>query len=254
MEAANSNMLKKERHEYILKQINLHNKVLSSDLSSQLQVSDDTIRRDLSELAELGEIIKVHGGALSRSYHFPSQQNNVYAQSAKKEIARKAMSLLKEGMIVLTEAGTTMLEMVRLIPEDLEATFFTVSPLMALELAEKPLLKVYLIGGQVDLYSQIAMGEKPVSELADIKVDLCFLGANAIDARHGLTEVDWNVVQVKKAMIKAASKLAVITISEKLNTVHKMKVCRAANLDYLITELKANDKRLDEFRKNITIL
>src|SRR3954469_1782828 len=101
MEAANSNMLKKERHEYILKQINLHNKVLSSELSMQLEVSDDTIRRDLSELAELGEIIKVHGGALSRSYHFPSQHSNVYAQSAKKEIARKAISLLKDGMIIL---------------------------------------------------------------------------------------------------------------------------------------------------------
>jgi DeoR/GlpR family transcriptional regulator of sugar metabolism len=254
MDPVNTNMLKKERHDYIIKQINLHNKVLSSDLSIQLQVSDDTIRRDLTELAELGEIIKVHGGALSRSYHFPNQQNAVYAQSAKKEIARKAISLIKEGMIVLTEAGTTMLEMIRLIPDNLEATFFTVSPLMALELAERPLLKVFLLGGQIDMYSQISVGEKPVSELADIQVDLCFLGANAIDAKEGLTEVDWKVVQVKKAMIKASSKLAVITISEKLNTSHKMKVCRPGNIDYLITELKPTDKRLELYRKNISII
>jgi DeoR/GlpR family transcriptional regulator of sugar metabolism len=254
MDATNSNLLKKERHDYIIKQINLHNKVLSSELSIELQVSDDTIRRDLGELAEAGEIIKVHGGALSRSYHFPSQQNNVYAQSAKKEIAQKAISLIKEGMIVLTEAGTTMLEMVRLIPDTLEATFFTVSPLMALELAERPLLKVFLIGGQVDLYSQISVGEKPVSELADIKVDLCFLGANAIDAKEGLTEPDWKVAQVKKAMIRASSKLAVITISEKLNTTHKMKVCGTANIDFLVTELNSSDKRLELYAGNITVL
>jgi DeoR/GlpR family transcriptional regulator of sugar metabolism len=55
-------MLKKERQAYIIQQINIHNKVLSSDLSSQLDVSEDTVRRDLQELAEEGKLIKVHGG------------------------------------------------------------------------------------------------------------------------------------------------------------------------------------------------
>jgi Fic family protein len=62
-------MLKKERQEFILREINLHNKVLTSDLCEAINVSEDTIRRDLSELAETGDIIKVHGGALSRSFH-----------------------------------------------------------------------------------------------------------------------------------------------------------------------------------------
>ena len=144
MESHIANMLKKERHAYIIKQINLHNKVLSSNLSLQLQVSEDTVRRDLFELAEAGEVIKVHGGALSKSYHFPIQQNVVYAKDAKVEIAKKAVGLIKKGMIILTEAGTTMMEMVKLIPANMEATFFTVSPLIALELAEHPLLTVIL--------------------------------------------------------------------------------------------------------------
>jgi DeoR/GlpR family transcriptional regulator of sugar metabolism len=63
-------MLKKERQAYIIQQINVHNKVLSSDLSVQLDVSEDTVRRDLQELAEEGKLIKVHGGALSKSFHF----------------------------------------------------------------------------------------------------------------------------------------------------------------------------------------
>jgi DeoR/GlpR family transcriptional regulator of sugar metabolism len=250
----NNGMLKNERLDYIIKQINLHNKVSSSELAIALQVSDDTIRRDLAELEEAGQIIKVYGGALSKSYHFPSQQHTVYAQEAKKKIARKAVSLLRNGMTVLTEAGTTMLELVRMIPDDLEATFFTVSPLMALELAERPKLTVILLGGQVDMSSQITLGEKPVSDLAEIQVDLCFLGANAIDSKAGLTEVDWKVVQVKKAMIKAAAKLAVITITEKLNSAHKMKVCSPNAIDYLITELSPSDKRLAAYRKHIKVM
>jgi len=254
METPVTGMFKNERHAFILRQINLHNKVLSSTLSVQLQVSEDTIRRDLAELADAGEIIKVHGGALSKSYHYPVQQNSVYAQNEKKVIAKKAVELIKPGMTVLTEAGTTMLEMVRMIPDEIEATFFTVSPLMALELTEHPLLTVILLGGQIDMSAQITIGERPISELAEIRVDLCFLGVNAIDAKAGLTEIDWKVAQVKKAMIQSSDKLAILTIAEKLNSVFKMKLCSPRIIDYLITELKPNDKRLTAYKKNIQIM
>jgi DeoR/GlpR family transcriptional regulator of sugar metabolism len=254
MESSAGGMFKNERHAFILKQINLHNKVLSSHLSKELEVSEDTIRRDLAELAEAGEIIKVHGGALSKSYHYPVHHTSVYAQDEKKIIAKKAVSLIENGMVILTEAGTTMLEMVRLIPDNIEATFFTVSPLMSLELAEHPLLSVILLGGQIDNSAQITVGEKPVTELMQIRADLCFLGVNGLNARIGLTEVDWKVAQVKKAMITNSSKLAVISISEKLNSEHKMKVCDVHSIDYLITELNPDHKVLNGFRKNVVLL
>lgn len=254
MENSSTPLFKNERHEFILRQINLHNKVLSSTLSAQLQVSEDTVRRDLAELVDADKIIKVHGGALSKSYHYPLQKNIVYAREEKKIIAQKAMALIQPGMVVLTEAGTTIMEMVRLIPNDLEATFFTVSPLMALELAAHPLLTVHLLGGQADIGSQIVLGPKPVSELANINVDICFLGANAIHAKTGLSETDYSVAQVKKAMIKSSEKLAVLTISEKLNSIFKMKLCQPSTIDFLITELKPTDKKLSSYKKNMELL
>ena len=254
MESPVSSMFKNERHAFIIKQINLHNKVLSSHLSKQLEVSEDTIRRDLSELAEAGEIIKVHGGALSKSYHHPVQQNLVYAQNEKKIIAKKAITLIQNGMVILTEAGTTMLEMVRMIPDNIEATFFTISPLMALELSEHPSLSVILIGGQIDNSAQITVGEKTISDLSEIRADLCFLGVNALNAKTGLTEVDWKVAQVKKAMINCASSLAVLSISEKLNSEHKMKVCSTYHIDYLVTELAPSDKKLASYRKKTQLI
>lgn len=254
METSVSGLFKSERHAFILKQINLHNKVLSSHLSKQLDVSEDTVRRDLAELAEAGEILKVHGGALSKSYHYPVHQSSVYAQEEKVAIAKKAIGLIQNGMVILTEAGTTMLEMVRLIPGNLEATFFTVSPLMALELAEHPLLTVILIGGQIDNSAQITVGEKPISELSQIRADLCFLGVNALNVKAGLTEMDWKVAQVKKAMISSSSKLAVLTISEKLNSEYKMGLINIHSIDYLITELDPDDKRLAAYKKNIHLM
>lgn len=254
MKLPETSMFKNERHAFIIKQINLHNKVLSSNLSKQLDVSEDTIRRDLAELAKAGEILKVHGGALSKSYHYPAPQVSMYAQKEKKEIARKAISLIEDGMMILTEAGTTMMEMVRLIPNNIEATFFTVSPLMALELSEHPLLTVILLGGQIDNSAQITVGEKTVNDLGEIRVDLCFLGADGINAKVGLTEMDWNIVQVKKAMINCASKVAVLSISEKLDSEHKMRLSKIHLLDYLITELNPSDKRLASYRKIIQLL
>jgi DeoR/GlpR family transcriptional regulator of sugar metabolism len=101
-------MLKRERQSFILRQVNLHNKVLSSDLSQEMKVSEDTIRRDLNELSDEGKVIKVHGGALSKSFHLSLKSPNVYSLDEKKTIAQKASQLIKDGMFVLTTGGTTI--------------------------------------------------------------------------------------------------------------------------------------------------
>jgi len=82
-------MLKQERQEYILHQLNLHNKVLCADLSSKMNVSDDTVRRDLQELSQEGKLIKVHGGALSKSFHTAFDREMVYNIEHKNIIAKK---------------------------------------------------------------------------------------------------------------------------------------------------------------------
>src|SRR5215813_10479325 len=105
-------MLKQERQAYILHQVNLHNQVLSASLSSALEVSEDTIRRDLQELSDGQKLIKVHGGALSLSYndyHHPA--TTIYAHTQKKLIARKAAALIQNDMFITTTGGTTVIEL-----------------------------------------------------------------------------------------------------------------------------------------------
>jgi len=247
-------MLKEERQTYIVHQIDLHNKVLSADLSVQLNVSEDTIRRDLNELAENGQILKVHGGALSKSFHFPFQEGNVYAREAKREIARKAISLIRNGMMVLVGGGTTMIELARLVSNDVQCTFFTISPLVALELAEKDNIEVILIGGQLLRNTNVVTGSQVVNALSEIRVDLCLLGTNSLSVEEGVTESDWEVVQIKRAMIKASQKVALLSIAEKLNSNQKMRVVPLRDVSCLITDLDPDHHRLKAFARAIQVI
>ncbi|PST83122.1 DeoR family transcriptional regulator [Pedobacter yulinensis] len=244
-------MRKEERHKLIMREINLHNKVLSADLSALLNISDDTVRRDLKELAETGQVLKVHGGAASKSFVAPfNAQNEVYALKEKKAIAEKTLKLIKNDMVILTEGGTTILEFARMIPENLKVTFFTISPQVAITLSDHSNLEVITIGGKLNKNANLHVGASVINQLIDIRVDLCLLGANAFSAEEGLTDMDWDVVQVKKAIIRSAKKTAVLSISEKLNTAQRIRICGANQISYLITELGADNPLLASYRND----
>jgi DeoR/GlpR family transcriptional regulator of sugar metabolism len=248
-------MLKKERHDFIMKQINLHNRVLTSDLVQLLNVSEDTIRRDLQEMSDDNLLYKVHGGALSKSYNSTFDDSTVYAKDAKISIAKKALSLIKDGMFVLTGGGTTIIEMVKQLPENLQATFFTISPLVAVELAKYPKIEVILIGGLFSKNSQITYGGQVISQLSEINADLCLMGISAIHPTNGLTDTDWEINQLKKTMLSSSRKTAVLCISEKLNISLKLKVADLEQISYLVTELDPDSEQLAAYQvKNIAIL
>lgn len=247
-------MLKEERQAFIIHQINLHNKVLSSDLSVQLNVSEDTIRRDLNDLAENGKVLKVYGGALSKSFQYPFQENDVYARDSKKQIASKVFNLIQSGMTVLAGGGTTMLELARLVPSTLQCTFFTISPLVALELAERTNVDVILVGGKLSRDSNVTIGSQVINQLSEIRVDLCLLGTNSLSVEDGVTDSDWEVVQIKKAMIRCSTKTAILSIAEKLNSVQKMKVCSLNAISYLVTDLEPSHPSLSGFAEVVTVI
>ncbi len=243
-------MLKKERQAYILHQVNLHNKVLSSTLCEDIQVSEDTIRRDLQELAEEGKLIKVHGGALSHSFnevHFST--NGVYSQNQKKKIAQKAISLIHNGMFILTSGGTTIIEMARSLPASLKATFISGSIPVILEYMHHPNIEVILIGDRISKNSKITVGPEAIAKIRQIRADLCFLGINSIDMEHGVTDNDWEVVQLKKAMIESSQHVIGMTIAEKVNSFQPIQVCEIGKINTLITELPADDELLQPYVK-----
>ncbi|WP_054559444.1 DeoR/GlpR family DNA-binding transcription regulator [Croceitalea dokdonensis] len=246
-------MLKEERKQFILNEVRIHSRVLLTDLASLLKVSVDTVRRDIKELDKENKLKKVHGGAVSLGfdyYHIPSHQ--VYSIEKKAAIAEKAIHLLKDGQVILLSGGTTNLELAKRLPHKLHLTCFTPSLSIAIQLLSKKNVEVIFIGGRVSKDSQITVGGSAINMLSEIKVDLCFLGTNSIHPRDGLTEFDWEIVQLKKAMIHSSKKIISPSISEKLGSLQRYKICGPEEIDILITELEPWDSKLEPF-KNLNI-
>jgi DeoR/GlpR family transcriptional regulator of sugar metabolism len=203
----------------------------------------------LQELDEEGKLTKVHGGALSKSFHFTIQNNNIYQHTEKKIIAHKAIELIKDGMLVVLSGGTTIRELVKNLPEDLNATFITVSIPTALELLNHPNSEVIFLGNKLIKSAQMSVGAEVVQKLSEIRADLCFLGTNSIDINEGITDLEWEIIEVKKAMMKAAKKTVSLAISEKINTVQRLQECKIEDVDMMITELNPEEPLLQSYKE-----
>ncbi|MFD2588316.1 DeoR/GlpR family DNA-binding transcription regulator [Croceitalea marina] len=242
-------MLKEERQRVILNEVELHNRVQLIDIAEKLNVSIDTVRRDVKELDAESRLRKVHGGAISLGFAaYSPKRNSVYALDEKIVIAEKAATLLKENSVVLIDGGTTCLELARLLPPKLKLTCFTLSLQVAMELLNKPNVEIIFIGGKLSSDAQISYGGNTINNLAEIKVDYSFIGTGYVDTEFGLTEFDWDIVQTKKAVIKASKKTVLLCISEKLDSQHRFKTCSLNLIDTMVTELEPDHLLLKNFR------
>ena len=251
-------MKKQQRHQIILNEVHIHNRVLLTDLAGVLKVSMDTARRDVKELDSLKKLKKVHGGAVSNGFNIYTDRNReIYELGSKSIIAQKGISLLNKGDVVLISGGSTNLELAKLLPQNLNLTFFTPSLPMAVALLNHASEsdEVIFIGGKLSRSSQLATGGSSINLLSEIKADICFLGTGYLDLIEGVTAIDWEIAQLKKAMIKASKRLISLTISEKLNTTNRYKICDINAIDMLVTELDPASVALDGYRiKGVELL
>src|SRR5215207_4759516 len=143
-------MLKEARRDHIVETLRRHGRVVASELAATLGVSDDTVRRDLSDLAQAGVLHRVHGGALPTSPALPAfAARELQAPEAKRAIARVAAGLVRNGQVVFMDGGTTArLTAAQLSPE-LRATVITHSPTTADVLMDHPHVELVLLGGRV---------------------------------------------------------------------------------------------------------
>ncbi len=242
-------MLKAERQKLILSKIISDKKVKTIKLAKKLNLSEDTIRRDLNELHQKGLIKKVYGGA------FPiiNEPKNIFdviiVNEVKKDIiGKKAISLLKDNQVIIISGGTTNLAFAKLIPTNLKATIYTYSLPIAMQLSQHNNIDLIFIGGKMQKNAMVTIGLDVVQVLSNLKADICFMGASSININPGLTEMGYEVSIVKKAMIQASDKVIMMVTSEKLNTKMPHFVCELNLLDTIITDLNPNDIKLKEYK------
>ncbi|MCU0420749.1 MAG: DeoR/GlpR family DNA-binding transcription regulator [Cyclobacteriaceae bacterium] len=244
-------MLKEERHQHILAELRIRNRILLADIAQKLAVSEDTVRRDLKDLHDRGQLLKVHGGAIAKSFTpFSFHQEEIYDHPNKQAIAKKALSVLRDGLVILITGGTTNLEFVSVLPPGMHLTIFTPSLQVAMQLTRNKSIETILIGGRVSPDAQVSIGAEALNTLASVKADICFLGTGHLHPVDGLSEFDWEVVQLKRAMIKSSRQTISLALSAKLNSTQRYKICDIHEIHTLVTELPPGSDLLKPFRKN----
>ena len=230
-------MLTTHRKQQILSILKRQGQVIAKDVSEEMGVSEDTIRRDLREMAQQGLLQRVHGGALPASpalADFAGRER--IAPDGKVAIGRAAARMLRPGQVVMLDGGTTARQVARHIPLDLQATIVTHSPTIALELLNHPRVEVILIGGRLFKHSVVAVGAVTIEAIAQVHADTYFMGVTGVHPKTGLTTGDYEEAAVKRALSQAAAETIVLASSEKLNTASPYVVVSLSAISGIITE------------------
>ena len=226
------------RKQKILLLLERDGKVTAADLVEHFAVSQDTIRRDLGELAAAGLLQRVHGGALPR----PKDTGKDFftrvgeTNDAKRHLAHRAANLVEDGQIVLFDSGSTTLQIAQSLPRSIRLTVVTPSPMIAIALADHPEVKVILAGGQLNPATLSTTGQDAVRLIQSVKADLLFTGVCALHPQVGISSLHFDEVAVKQALLDSASHVVAVTMADKLGAVEPFVVGPCERIHTLITE------------------
>jgi DeoR/GlpR family transcriptional regulator of sugar metabolism len=185
-------MLTSHRKRLILDKLRAEGQVIAKSISHELGLSEDTIRRDLRELAQEGLLQRVHGGALPASpavADFAGRQ--LLGTDGKSAIGRTAARMIQSGHVVILDGGTTAVHVARHLSPELRATIVTHSPTIAVELVRHSNVEVVILGGRLFKHSVVAVGAALVEAASRIRADIFFMGVTGVHIQAGLSTGDW---------------------------------------------------------------
>lgn len=247
----NVQTLAEERHAFIRDRLAAEGKVLAGELAARFAVSEDTIRRDLREMARAGECRKVYGGAVvpAAIYPGPASAREALAPQAKARLAAAAVQLISPGQTIFLDVGTTNAAIARAIPPGLELTVATNSIAVAAALAGNDAVDLIVLGGAFDRDSGGCLGGDTLQAIAQLSADLLFLGACGLDAARGVTAFEQADAEVKRAMVRNSGGVVVATTSDKLATAAPFRVAAPEAVTHLVVEENAPGSVLAAFRR-----
>jgi len=242
-------MLTQERKSHILDVLRRDRRIVAKSLSQSLGLSEDTIRRDLRELAADGLLQRVHGGALPASPAVADVTGRwKVSPDAKLQIARIAASMVRPGQVVILDGGTTAIQMARHLAPDLKATVVTHSPSVAVELASHAGVEVELIGGRFFKHSIVSVGAVAIEAIARVRADTYFMGVTGIHAELGLTTGDPEEAAIKRALSRQAGETVVLASREKLGAASPFVIFPLSEVDALIVEDNVPEELIEPYR------
>ena len=244
-------MISAERRKKILELVEKRSSISVAEMCEMLDVSEMTIRRDLSMLSNQGLLLRVHGGAVSRrgrSYEPPYLMRSSKNIEAKKAIGQVAASLVMDGDSLALDNGSTVLELAKLLIGNRNLTVLTASLAVANILAEAPGIRLILSGGILRQEEGSLIGHIAERTFQEFRIDKAFIGIGGISLENGLTEYNLEDTLVKRNMIANAEQIIVMTDSSKLGKTRFSYVAPLSVVDVLVTDSQASEEILQEFR------
>jgi DeoR family fructose operon transcriptional repressor len=244
-------MYAEERQQRIVELARAAGRVDGAALAVELNVTPETIRRDLSTLERHGLLRRVHGGAIpvERLGFEPALSARDAVLVAEKErIAKAALAELPAEGAVLVDAGTTTARLAEILPMDRELTVVTNALPIAMALSTRPNVTVLMVGGRVRGRTQAAVDAWALAALRDLYVDVAFLGTNGISPERGLTTPDTTEAAVKRAMIQSSRRSVVLVDHTKLGTDHLARFGDLDEIDTVITDTGADAELVERLR------
>lgn len=242
-------MLKEKRFEFILKSLNEQEVASYEFIALHLNVSEDTIRRDVDYLHKNGLLSKVRGGAMRRSSNPLSfQDRDNFLKEEKDVIGLKALRFLKDGMTVFMDGGTTICALVNNLPADLKIRIVTTNMMLVPLLIDKKAIELIVVGGNYCHETASTVGLTACNEINTYVADVYMMGICTVDSVFGVTAEVQQDAEVKRAMLKSSQKVIALANHTSLQGRTPFKVCNLEEVDVLITDFASTDAVLDDFR------
>jgi DeoR family transcriptional regulator, fructose operon transcriptional repressor len=247
-------MLPQDRQNEILTQLQKVRSVKISELSRDLNVTRETIRKDLYEMEEKGLIRKVHGGAILNKANLETKYINRKNtnEAEKRSIAKKASEFVEDGDTIYIDYGTTALYFTREILSKKNLTIITNSLPIANELIDYSDFEVIIIGGSIRKNENSLFGPVAYRGIENLYVEKGFFGIGGVDINAGYTNVHMGESEVSRLMMIHSQKKIVMADYSKFNTVSMNRVASIEEVDVLITDENADQDLLNELKNKKT--
>ena len=249
-------ILAAERQQQILDLLGRDGRVLAAALAEVFAISEDTIRRDLRDLAGRGLCRRVYGGALPVSPASSSAQIRAgEAIDRKAALGRALAALINPDSLLFVDSGSTNLAAVKALPDDLRLTVATHDPAIAAAVLAKPQVTLWLIGGRVSREVGAALGGRTLADIEALRPELALLGVCALDPVAGLAAFDPEDAEIKRALLRNSSRVAAAILNEKLETSAPFALGPAESLDRVVLEAEAPEPIARAFaERGMTVL
>jgi len=248
-------MMKNTRHQKIINLLSTHIMLRIEELCELMDVSPATIRRDLNLLHDQGYITRINGGAMiPRNPPEPAVAASEVSDDPflvyKKALAKVAVGLVKEGDTIFIDAGSTNMEIARLLVDFKHISIITNGIEIAYRLRSlNKSIKIFICGGTIEELTPEASIVGPLAEqmISLFRANLLFLGTSAIDIHKGVTDPHLLLANIKNKMIENASKIVLVTDHSKFGKVNMAHVCPIDKIDHLIVDNKVPRHVLSHF-------